>query len=166
MDFCAGIGGGRLGLEACGLECVSYSEIDSSPAATYQLFFGNNEKNFGDLMEITPNDLPDFDIMIGGFPCQTFSIVGKRQGLEDNRGQVIYGLIDILKAKKVSYFILENVKGLKNHDNGRTIKTVLEKLRNAGYEVWHDVLDSQHYGVPQMRERIYFVVQNKSARIV
>lgn len=157
MDFCAGIGGGRLGLEQNGFECVGYSEIDEKPAATYKMFYGENEKNYGDLMNINPEDLPEFDVMIGGFPCQTFSIVGKRDGMEDKRGLIIYGLIKILKAKKVKYFILENVKGLVNHDKGNTMKTVVHELRKAGYSVEYRVLDSLNYNVPQMRERIYFV---------
>ena len=157
MDFCAGIGGGRLGLEKLGLSCVAYSEIDETPNCTYKLFFGDNERNYGDLMKINANELPDFDILIGGFPCQTFSIVGKREGFEDLRGQVIYGLINILKAKNVPYFILENVKGLVSHNKGHTLKVILTELSNCGYNVKWKVLDSQYYGVPQMRERIYFV---------
>lgn len=157
MDFCAGIGGGRLGLEQVGLKCVAYSEIDKNPASTYSLLYGEGEKNYGDLMEITPSDLSDFDVMIGGFPCQSYSIAGQRKGLEDLRGQVIYGLIHILKDKNIPYFILENVKGLVNHDKGRTIEIVLEELKQAGYHVEWNVLDSLNYGVAQMRERVYFV---------
>ena len=114
MDFCAGIGGGRLGLEKCGLECVAHSEIDMIPNYTYRLFFGKDEKNYGDLMQINPQELPDFDVLIGGFPCQTFSIVGKREGFADSRGLIIYGLIKILIEKNIPYFILENVFSLKN----------------------------------------------------
>ncbi len=163
MDFCAGIGGGRIGLENLGMSCLGYSEIDKDAEITYKHFFGNSEKNFGDLMKINPNDLPDFDFMVGGFPCQTFSIIGNRCGLEDKeRGQIIYGLINLLKAKDVKYFILENVKGLVNHDKGKTFKTVLELLDSAGYKVNHKILNSLDFGVPQMRERIYLVgVQKK-----
>ncbi len=158
MDFCAGIGGGRIGLENVGLTCLGFSEIDKDAETTYKHFFGQDEKNYGDLMKINPDDLPDFDFMVGGFPCQTFSIIGTRCGLEDEeRGQVIYGLVKILKAKNVKYFILENVKGLINHDKGRTLKTVLELLDNAGYEVYHKNLNSLDFGVSQMRERVYFV---------
>lgn len=158
MDFCAGIGGGRIGLENLGMSCVGFSEIDKDAEITYKEFFGQDEKNYGDLMKINPDNLPDFDFMVGGFPCQTFSIIGTRCGLEDEtRGQVIYGLVKILKAKNVKYFILENVKGLINHDKGNTLKTVLELLDNAGYKVYHKILNSIDFGVPQMRERIYFV---------
>lgn len=158
MDFCAGIGGGRIGLENLGMSCVGFSEIDKDAEITYKEFFGKDEKNYGDLMKINPNDLPDFDFMVGGFPCQTFSIIGTRCGLNDeNRGQVIYGLVKILKAKNVKYFILENVKGLVNHDKGNTLATVLKLLDDAGYKVYHKILNSIDFGVPQMRERIYFV---------
>jgi len=158
MDFCAGIGAGRLGLERNGMECVGFSEINTISERTYREFFGHDEKNFGDLMQIDTNELPDFDLMIAGFPCQSFSIVGKRKGMEDDRGQIIYGLIKIMLEKNLKYFILENVKGLVNHDGGRTIKIILEELDQAGYKViFHKVLNSIHYGVPQMRERIYFV---------
>ncbi|HIP12653.1 MAG TPA: DNA (cytosine-5-)-methyltransferase [Arcobacter sp.] len=158
MDFCAGIGGGRIGLESLGMSCLGFSEIDKDAEVTYRYFFGKDEKNYGDLMKINPESLPDFDFMVGGFPCQTFSIMGTRCGLEDEeRGQVIYGLVNILKAKDVKYFILENVKGLLNHDKGNTLKTVLELLDNAGYKVYYENLNSLDFGVPQMRERVYFV---------
>lgn len=157
MDFCAGIGAGRLGLEKLGLGCVAFSEIDKYAERTYRDFFGHEEKNHGDLMRINPNDLPDFDLMIAGFPCQTFSVIGQRKGMSDQRGQVIYGLIKIMKAKNLPYFILENVKGLVNHDNGNSLKVILEELNNAGYKVYYRVLNSLEHGVSQMRERIYFV---------
>jgi len=157
MDFCSGIGAGRLGLQNLGLECVGFSEIDKNAEKTYREFFGYEEKNYGDLMKINPNDLPDFDLMIAGFPCQSFSVIGQRKGMNDLRGQIIYGLIKIMNAKNLPYFILENVKGLTNHDNGRTFKIILEELDKAGYKVFSKVLSSLHYGVPQMRERIYFV---------
>lgn len=157
MDFCAGIGGGRLGLEQNCFECVAHSEIDITTNYTYRLFFGENEKNFGDLMCINTKDLPVFDILIGGFPCQTFSIVGKREGFADSRGQIIYGLIKILVERDIPYFILENVKGLVNHNNGETLRVILKELEKVGYYVDYKVLNSENYGVPQFRERVYFV---------
>ncbi len=157
MDFCAGIGAGRLGLEKLGLKCVGFSEIDKAGEKTYREFFGQEEKNHGDLMKINPDNLPKFHLMIAGFPCQTFSVIGQRKGMCDRRGQIIYGLIKIMKAKKLPYFILENVKGLVNHDNGNSLKIILEQLDKAGYKVFNKVLSSLNYGVPQMRERIYFV---------
>lgn len=157
IDFCAGIGAGRLGLQNLGLDCVGFSEIDKQSEKTYREFFGYDEDNHGDLMKINPSKLPDFDLMIAGFPCQSFSVIGQRKGMDDLRGQIIFGLIKIMNAKNLPYFILENVKGLVNHDNGKTIRIILEELDKAGYEVSHKVLNSLDYGVPQMRERIYFV---------
>ena len=157
MDFCAGIGAGRLGLEKNGLECVGFSEIDKEAEKTYRLFFGESERNYGDLTKIDPKELPDFEMMIAGFPCQTFSVIGQRKGMGDKRGQVIFSLIDIMLAKNVKYFILENVKGLTNHDGGNSFRVILKELDKAGYHVVHDVLNSLNYGVPQMRERVYFV---------
>ncbi|WP_424411301.1 DNA (cytosine-5-)-methyltransferase [Pasteurella sp. PK-2025] len=156
IDFCSGIGGGRLGLELNGMHCVAHSEIDPNPAKTYQLFF-DDKNNLGDLTKIDIQSLPDFDLMLAGFPCQAFSIVGKREGFEDERGQIIYHLVDILTWKRTPYFILENVKGLVNHHYGKTLSAILNLLENTGYDVYWKVLDSQDYGVPQMRERIYFV---------
>jgi DNA (cytosine-5)-methyltransferase 1 len=157
IDFCAGIGGGRIGLENLGMQCVGFSEIDRNSIRTYREFFGEEEKNYGDLMKINFDDLPDFDLMIAGFPCQTFSVIGKRTGMKDRRGQIIFGLIDIMVAKNLKYFILENVKGLLNHGTGESMKIILESLGEAGYKVFWKLVNSLDYGVPQMRERIYFV---------
>src|SRR3990167_2318007 len=157
MDFCAGIGAGRLGLEKNGLSCVGFSEIDKQAEITYRKFFGEEEINHGDLTKIDPTQLPDFEVMIAGFPCQTFSVIGQRKGMGDERGQIIFSLIKIMLAKNIKYFILENVKGLMNHDNGNSLKIILKELDQAGYKVFYRVLNSVDYGVPQMRERIYFV---------
>lgn len=157
MDFCAGIGAGRLGLEKNGLSCVGFSEIDKQAERTYREFFGHDEINHGDLTKIDTNKLPDFEMMIAGFPCQTFSVIGQRKGMGDKRGQIIFSLIEIMLAKNLKYFILENVKGLTNHDNGNSFKVIMNELENAGYRVFPEVLNSIDYGVPQMRERIYFV---------
>jgi len=157
IDFCAGIGGGRIGLENLGMKCVGFSEIAQSYIKTYREFFGQDEKNYGDLMKINSDDLPNFDLMIAGFPCQTFSVIGQRTGMKDHRGQIIFGLINIMKAKNLKYFILENVKGLLNHGSGESMKVILDALDEAGYKVFWKLVSSLHYGVPQMRERIYFV---------
>ena len=156
IDFCSGIGAGRLGLELLGLTCVAHSEINPDSDYTYQLFY-NDDRNLGDLTVLNMEQIPESDILIAGFPCQTFSIVGKRAGFEDDRGQIIYYLKNILKQKNIPYFIFENVKGLVNHDGGRTLTAIIELLNNAGYEVAYKVLNSVDYGVPQLRERIYFV---------
>ncbi len=157
VDFCAGIGAGRLALERNGLECQGFAEINELSERTYRKLFGEDEENFGDLMLINTSDLPSFDLLIAGFPCQSFSIVGLRKGMLDHRGQIIYGLVRILQDKNVPYFILENVKGLVNHEGGATLGRILELLNEANYEVWHCVLNSIDYGVPQLRERVYFV---------
>lgn len=156
LDVCSGIGGGRLGLILNNFECIGHSEINKDSDYTYNCFFGQ-EINYGDLMQIDTNILPEFDFLIGGFPCQTFSIVGKRAGFNDNRGLVIYGISKILKDKNVPYFLLENVKGLINHDKGNTLKIIIKELEGLGYKIYYKVLDSLDFGVPQMRERVYIV---------
>ena len=157
IDLCSGIGAGKLGLEANGLKCLGYSEIDKDAEYTYRALYGKEEA-LGDLTQIKTESLPHFDFLIGGFPCQTFSIAGKRSGLEDeDRGQIIYHIARILKESSNSFFILENVKGLINHDKGRTFDIVLKLLKDLDYEVYSSVLNSLDYGVPHMRERIYLV---------
>ena len=162
IDFCSGIGAGRLGLQNLGLNCLAFSEIDKNAEETYRKFFGAEEQNFGDLMKINTKELPNFDMMIAGFPCQSFSINGQRKGMKDERGQIIYGLIKIMKDKNLKYFILENVKGLVNHEGGESLRIILDELDKAGYKVFYKVLNSLNYGVPQMRERIYFVGVRKN----
>lgn len=157
IDFCAGIGSGRLGLELSGFQCIAYSEINQDSIKTYEILHGSNEKNLGDLTKINIQQLPNFDLMIAGFPCQTFSIAGLRKGFDDERGQIIYNLVNILKAKQIKYFILENVKGLVNHNKGQTLKTILELLNNANYDVNYNVFNSLDFNIPHMRERIYFI---------
>ncbi|GAA9628623.1 DNA cytosine methyltransferase [Helicobacter pylori] len=156
MDFCSGIGGGRLGLEQCHLKCVGHAEINHEALRTYELFFKDTH-NFWDLMRIKPNDLPDFDALISGFPCQAFSINGKRKGLEDERGTIIYGLIRILKVKQPKCFLLENVKGLINHKQQETFKTIIKALQEAGYTTYYQILNSADFQLAQKRERLYIV---------
>lgn len=165
MDFCSGIGGGRQAAEQNGFTCIGFSEIDIDAEKTYRAFYQAQERNFGDIMSIVPEELPNFDLMVAGFPCQTFSINGKREGFEDERGLIIHGLIEILKTKSVPYFVLENVKGLVNHDQGRTLKIILELLDNAGYDVFHKILISNDFGSPQIRERIYLVGARKELKL-
>ncbi|RVZ14881.1 DNA cytosine methyltransferase [Helicobacter pylori] len=156
MDFCSGIGGGRLGLEQCHLKCVGHAEINHEALRTYELFFKDTH-NFGDLMRINPNDLPDFDALISGFPCQAFSINGKRKGLEDERGTIIYGIIRILKVKQPKCFLLENVKGLINHNKKATFNIIIKALQEAGYTTYYQILNSADFQLAQNRERIYIV---------
>lgn len=157
LDLCAGIGAGRIGLEHNGFKCVAHSEIDTDADMTYRAFFGNEECNIGDVMAANVSPFEDVDMLIGGFPCQPFSSLGNRAGFEDMRGQVVFGIIRILKEKCVPYFVLENVKGFLSCDGGQTMKTVLNELRDAGYSVYWKCLNSLDFGVPQSRERVYFV---------
>lgn len=157
MDFCAGIWAWRLGLERLGLQCVWFSEIDFKAEKTYRLFFWNEEKNYWNLMNIKTEELPDFDLLIAGFPCQTFSIIWQRKWFEDNRGQVIYGIAKILSEKKIKYFILENVKWLVNHEWGQTIKEIVKLLESIWYYVKWKVVNTVDCWLPQSRERVYFV---------
>lgn len=164
IDFCSGIGGGRLGLEKAGFTCIAFSEIDKAAIKTYKrLFDVKNEVELGDLTQIKPEFLPDFDLLISGFPCQSFSIVGKREGLNNKeKGQIIFYLADILRIKQPNFFILENVKGLLNHDKGRTFKKILQLLKSLDYKVSAKLLNSVDFSLAQSRERVYFVGVKKS----
>ena len=164
FDFCAGIGAGHAGLTKIGGQCVGFSEINRKSEHTYRKIHGASKdflKNWGDLTKININEMPDFDLMVGGFPCQDFSIIGKRRGMQDERGQIIFHLAKILRQKETALFLLENVKGLVHHDKGQSINKVIECLENAGYKVSWQVLKSSNYGVPQIRERVYFVGARK-----
>ncbi len=157
IDLCSGIGSAHLAFKNLGCECVGYSEIDKKSESVYKILHGDSYKNHGDLMLINPNELQNFDILLAGFPCQAFSIVGKRKGFEDERGQIIYGISKIIKAKQPKSFLLENVKGLVNINNGETLKEILLLLEQIGYKVFYQVLESVNFGIPQARERVYFV---------
>lgn len=158
FDFCSGIGGGRLGLERCGLRCVGSSDTSRLSNASYaQMHDCRHEKNIGNLKNVTKENLPDFDVLIAGFPCQTFSVIGRKAGFSDDRGQIIFHLARIIQETRPKAFILENVRGLCTHDGGKTIKIILNLLSECGYGVFHNVLSSIEYGVPQMRQRVYFI---------
>jgi DNA (cytosine-5)-methyltransferase 1 len=158
IDLCSGIGGGRLGLEKNGFKCLGFSEILKTSIQAYKTFFDTTEeKNLGDLTKLSINEIPNVDILIAGFPCQAFSIQGLRKGFEDERGQIIFYIQKILKEKNIKYFILENVKGLTNHKSGETLNSIVQLLEEVGYNVFFKVLKSNDYGLPQKRERIYFV---------
>lgn len=136
--------------------CVGYSEIDKHAIATYKTHFGGH-KNYGDATKIDTDRLPDFDFLVGGFPCQAFSIAGKRRGFEDTRGALFFEIARILKAKQPRMFLLENVKGLLNHDRGETFTTILKTIDELGYDAEWQILNSKHFGVPQNRERVFIV---------
>lgn len=136
--------------------CVGYSEIDKYAISVYERNFPN-VRNFGDITKINAKELPDFDCLVGGFPCQAFSIAGKRRGFEDTRGTLFFDLARILRAKQPRYFVFENVKGLLSHDNGNTFRTIITAIDELGYDCQWQVLNSKDYGVPQNRERVYIV---------
>lgn len=163
FDFCSGIGGGRLGLEQAGLKSVGYSDTSRLSSTTYRLMFDtSNEKNWGNLKKIKSENLPKFDLLIAGFPCQTFSVMGRKAGFDDARGQIIFHLARILEESQPKSFLLENVRGLVTHDKGKTLKTILTRLNKAGFDVVYKVMTSLNYGVPQMRQRVYFIGINKN----
>lgn len=156
IDLFAGIGGTRLAFESAGMECVFTSEWDPHSQKTYEVNFG--DKPHGDITKISESDIPKFDVLVAGFPCQPFSSIGKRQGFEHpTQGTLFFDIIRILKFHKPKSFLLENVKGLKNHDEGRTWTEIQRSLKELGYEIFFEVLDAADYGVPQHRERIYIV---------
>ncbi|QYX31824.1 DNA (cytosine-5-)-methyltransferase [Sphaerospermopsis torques-reginae] len=160
IDLFAGIGGMRLGLEqACkslGIkpECVLTSEIKASAIQVYQDNF-QEEKSWVDITGISTQQIPDFDILLAGFPCQPFSSAGTRQGFLDTRGTLFFEIERILKDKSPFGFLLENVEGLVQHDQGKTLATILNKLEQLGYKVKYSVLNAQNFGVPQDRKRVY-----------
>lgn len=157
IDLFAGIGGFRLAMQSCGGQCVFSSEWDDAAKQTY--FENYGEVPFGDITKIKPSDIPDFDILTGGFPCQPFSSIGKREGFQHKtQGTLFFYIANIIKEKKPKAFLLENVTGLLTHDNGKTYKTILDVLKNElNYNVETKVLNSADFEVPQERKRLYFV---------
>ncbi len=156
IDLFAGIGGIRLGFESVGGQCVFSSEIDEKACTTYEANFG--EHPAGDITKIDAKDIPDFDILLGGFPCQAFSIIGKKEGFENETcGTLFFEIERILRERRPKAFMLENVKNLTAHDGGKTFKVIDSHLRNLGYNVYSKVLNALDYGVPQKRERIIIV---------
>jgi DNA (cytosine-5)-methyltransferase 1 len=136
--------------------CVGYSEIDKYAIKVYERNF-NGHTNYGDATKIDPSSLPDFDLLVGGFPCQAFSVAGKRMGFDDTRGTLFFDIARILAEKRPRHLVLENVKGLLSHDSGKTFQTILGVLSDLGYRVEWQVLNSKDFGVPQNRERVYII---------
>lgn len=135
--------------------CIGYSEIDKYAVQIYEKHF--NHKNYGDITKINPKDLPDFELFVGGFPCQAFSIAGKRGGFDDTRGTMFFEIARIVGEKQPRLLLLENVKGLLSHDKGRTFGTIIRTLDELGYDLQWQVLNSKNHGVPQNRERVFIV---------
>ena len=180
VDLFAGIGGFRAGLERCNtarqgkdndqniantqepnkrgtlpLACVWSNEWDKYAASVYKKHFG--ECDTRDIRTVDAHALPDFDILVGGFPCQAFSIAGHRKGFDDTRGTLFFEIVRILDCKRPRYLLLENVKGLLSHNAGRTFYTIIKTLDELGYDLQWQVLNSKDFGVPQNRERVYIV---------
>lgn len=155
IDLFAGIGGIRLPFEELGGKCVFSSEWDEAAQKTYQANFG--ERPLGDITTIDPCLIPKHDILLAGFPCQAFSIIGKMAGFNEARGTLFYNIEMILQEKRPQAFLLENVKQLRTHDKGKTFKIIVEHLQNLGYHIYTEVLNALNFGLPQKRERTYIV---------
>jgi DNA (cytosine-5)-methyltransferase 1 len=156
IDLFAGIGGIRIPFDELGGHCVFSSEWDKYGQETYEANF--DERPHGDITQIDPNVIPDHDILLAGFPCQAFSIIGNKKGFSDTvRGTLFFNIVKILQVKKPEAFLLENVKQLKTHDQGRTFKIIENNLHELGYSTYTKILNALDFGLPQKRERTFIV---------
>jgi DNA (cytosine-5)-methyltransferase 1 len=158
VDLFAGIGGFRKGFEQADsnfYQFVYSNEWDKYANSIYKQHFG--ECDIRDITTVYSGDIPDHDLLIGGFPCQSFSVAGKRGGFEDTRGTLFFEIARILRDKRPRYLLLENVKGLLTHDEGKTFSTIIGVLADLGYDVQWQVLNSKNFGVPQNRERVFII---------
>lgn len=155
IDLFAGIGGIRLGFESLGGKCIFSSELDKFAQMTYEANFG--EKPAGDITLINEKDIPNFDVLLAGFPCQPFSNAGLKMGFEDTRGTLFFYIARIINHHKPKVVFLENVKGLKSHNKGKTFRVIQNILEDMGYNVYSQILNAKDFGVPQNRERIYIL---------
>jgi len=158
IELFAGIGGFRLGLERAGHQCVWSNEIVEKARRIYEHNFKDTPDG-RDIRDIKPEEIPETDLLVGGFPCATFSVAGRRTGFstEDTRGTLFFEICRIAEAKRIPYLFLENVKGLLNHENGRTFGVILATLDELGYDVQWECVNSKNFGVPQNRERVFIV---------
>lgn len=169
IDLFAGIGGIRLGFDKAfkkNIKTVFVSEWDKYAQETYKTNFKDEVKIYGDITKVDIREIPEFDICLAGFPCQAFSLAGKRMGFDDDymgmsRGTLYAEVVRICKTRKPKVIFCENVKGLLIHDKGRTLKVIIGSLESLGYKVKYQVLNSKDFGVPQNRERIYIVAFRK-----
>ncbi len=159
FDMFAGIGGFRSGLTAVGgFECIGHCEIDKYANIAYNAIYDTKgEIYFEDARQIDPEQLPHFDLLCAGFPCQSFSVAGRRMGFDDTRGTLFFEVARICKSKRPPYLLLENVPGLLSHDEGRTLETIFSALVELGYHLEWCVHNSKYFGVPQQRKRLYIV---------
>lgn len=155
IDLFAGIGGFRIPFEKLGGKCVFSSEIDKFARETYEYNF--KDRCHGDIMKIPANHIPEFDILLAGFPCQPFSNAGLKKGFDDTRGTLFFEIARIIRFHRPKVVFLENVKGLQNHNKGQTLQTILRILKELEYKVFVQVLNAKDFGIPQNRERIYLV---------
>lgn len=155
IDLFAGIGGMRLGFEKAGFKIVYSNDYDPHSCKTYRENFGEIDEK--DIKDVDTDNIPNFDVLLGGFPCQPFSMMGKRKGMKDERAQSFFHIIRILNAKQPKAFVLENVKHLRLYDKGAVYERIKKNLEWSGYRVHEAVLDSKNFGVPQHRERLYIV---------
>ncbi|MGL4629779.1 MAG: DNA cytosine methyltransferase [Leadbetterella sp.] len=160
IDLFAGIGGFHLALSSLGAKCVFASEWDKYAAETYLQNF--KIKPFGDITRISEDEIPNHDILCGGFPCQAFSISGKQRGFEDIRGTLFFDIVRIVKKHLPKVLFLENVKNLAKHDKGKTLNTIIKTLEELNYTVFIKIFNTSNFGLPQNRERIYIVAFNNS----
>lgn len=159
IDFFAGIGGFRLGMEMAGHECVGHCEIDKFANRSYIAMHNPKEEEWyaDDIRRIRHNDLPEAEIYCFGFPCQSFSIAGKRGGFNDTRGTLFFEIMRLAKERKPKILFAENVKGLFTHDKGRTFGTIIRTMDELGYDVEWQICNSKNFGVPQNRERVFVI---------
>lgn len=155
ISLFAGIGGFDLALNRCGHECVFANEWDKYAATIYRRNIG--ELNTSDIRLVRAYDIPNHELLVGGFPCQAFSVAGKRAGFSDTRGTLFFEIARILENKRPRYFLLENVRGLLSHDGGKTFQTIIRVLSELGYDLQWQILNSKYFGVPQNRERIFII---------
>lgn len=165
VDLFCGIGGFRIAAENAArllnidTKCVFSSDIDKVCQDVYEENFG--ERPFGDITKIDAKDIPSHDLLLGGFPCQPFSIIGHQKGFDDTRGTLFFDIARIIEAKKPKAFVLENVKMLRGHNNGRTLNRIMETLRELGYQCDYRILNALDFGLPQKRERVFIVGYKK-----
>ena len=159
VDLFAGIGGFRIAAESFGWKCVYSCDIDKEAQRTYRANFGETPQ--GDITLIDEHSVPDHEVLFAGFPCQPFSIIGHMNGMSDTRGTLFYDLARILKAKQPPWFVLENVKQLVGNDKGRTLERILAITESFGYDAQWRVLNALHFGLPQKRERVFIVGNNR-----
>jgi DNA (cytosine-5)-methyltransferase 1 len=164
IDIFAGIGGFHIALANSGMRCIAACEWDKNARKTYESYFRSKNPStfekgrfFGDIKDVNYSNLPNFDILVAGFPCQPFSLAGKKLGFDETRGTLFYEILEILQVKKPVAYLLENVPNIENHDNGRTIKTIEQRLRGLGYSFWPEKLKASDFGLPSLRKRLFMV---------